>query len=676
MIFARLTLTNFGVYAGRHDFELRPQLLNGDVRPVVLYGGKNGAGKTTILEAIRLCLYGRGALGSRVRKTQYETFIRQRLHRGSKQLPAASFGSVGLLIEHTHAGVSSTYDAVRSWRLDGDGIKEDVSIYKDGKPFQEIAAEHWNDFLRDLIPSGVADLFFFDGEQIQALADDDYGTESLATAIRGLLNLDLIDRLRTDLSVYLRQQAQQEHSTLQQTYVQVQDKHSQLNERYLERYQDLSQLRGRDDYLQKELDQARQTLIREGVSFIHLRTTLEARQEELAKEINQVHAAIHELAAGLLPFAVSPQWLNRLHTRLTDESQAERANVLHEAQLAQAAQVALTVLDHSFQQRTAENVLPQDWASIASAVQSLLAPTNQAPTAEQLHPIGQHERNTLGSWITVAIDHVPQQLHLLTEQLERLEAERSEVERSLKQIPTEGIAQPLIVKFNDLANQKGRLELQMAQLSEEVQQLKRACDDVQRQLVKLDEEIAQSTEVGQRVQRAAQVQVVLNQYQAQITAVKLGELEQSLAQYFNLLCRKRMLVREVKIDPRDFTVQLYGTNRALLHKSELSAGEKQLYALALLWALRAVSGRALPIIVDTPMGRLDSDHRTALLTHFFPHAAHQVILLSTDTEIDPSAYTLLEPAVSHTFRLEFDQDQGCTQVQRGYFLLQDDGVPA
>ena len=137
-----------------------------------------------------------------------------------------------------------------------------------------------------------------------------------------------------------------------------------------------------------------------------------------------------------------------------------------------------------------------------------------------------------------------------------------------------------------------------------------------------------------------------------------------------------MLVKEVKIDRRDFHVTLYGQNRQELPKTILSAGEKQMYATALLWALRSVSGRALPIVIDTPMGRLDSDHRRTLIERFFPLAAHQVIILSTDTEIDESTYTQLLPNISHTFILNYNEDQGSTVVTNGYFaeaLLPDVG---
>ena len=257
MIFTRLTVTNLGVYHGRHEFELRPVPRDGEARPIVLFGGKNGAGKTTLLDAIRLCLYGRSALGGRVRRNDYDAFIRQRLHRDANGVPAQTAG-VGLLFEHVHAGVRSTYDAVRSWRVEGAAVKESTSVYKDGQPFQEIAPEYWNDFLRDLIPPGLADLFFSDGEQIQALADEEREADTLASAVRGLLNLDLVDRLRSDISIYLRQQEHHDRSRLHEANQQAKAAHKAAEQEVEARKQDLAQLRNTIEGIQYQIEQSRQ----------------------------------------------------------------------------------------------------------------------------------------------------------------------------------------------------------------------------------------------------------------------------------------------------------------------------------------------------------------------------------------------------------------------------------
>ena len=114
---------------------------------------------------------------------------------------------------------------------------------------------------------------------------------------------------------------------------------------------------------------------------------------------------------------------------------------------------------------------------------------------------------------------------------------------------------------------------------------------------------------------------------------------------------------------------MYDPKGQLLPKQRLSAGEKQLLAIAFLWGLARVSGRNLPIAIDTPLGRLDSSHRNNLVERYFPTASHQVILLSTDTEIGkPEVAKLTEQeAISRSYLLKYHPDQGNTTLEEGYF---------
>lgn len=667
MILTRLTITNLGVFRGRHEFELRPLSEQGTLRPVVLFGGKNGAGKTTILEAIRLCLYGRGALGGRVRQTDYDAYLRQRMHRSPTHQIATFTSSVGLLFDHVHAGVASTYDAVRSWRVDGSGVQESIAIYKNGKPFQEIAPEHWNDFLRDLIPPGVSELFFFDGEQIQALAHADREPETLAAAMRGLLNLDLIDRLRSDLSIYLRQQDPHNRSQLDQALGQAEAAVAEVEHRLTERLQDQAQLTGRQEWLRKEHDRQRQLLVGEGATLIQRRDDLERQQRDVEQQINQVSTALRDLAGGLLPFAVTPQWCQRLRDQLVREASADQLRLAYQAQQEQAATVAIRLLDPAFQRTHVPELDSTAWARLATALQGLLTPTHRPVDEQGRHGLSARERETLLTWIDAALDEVPRVLQGLGQRLEALEHERSRLELAFKQMPDEAMVSVALEAFQQLAEEQGRVDERLKQTNEVIHQERLLLGQRERERLQALERVKAAGHADARVQRAVTTQLVLEEYRERVTELKIQELEQAIAQYFNLLCRKRVLVREVRVDRKRFTVELFGPHRMPLPKTDLSAGEKQLYAMALLWALRAISGRALPIIVDTPMGRLDSTHRKALLKAFFPHAAHQVLVLSTDTEITPDAYEKLRPAVSHAFHLVYNEEQGCTEVQRGYF---------
>ena len=114
-------------------------------------------------------------------------------------------------------------------------------------------------------------------------------------------------------------------------------------------------------------------------------------------------------------------------------------------------------------------------------------------------------------------------------------------------------------------------------------------------------------------------------------------------------------------------MSLTGVDGHALPAKDLSAGERQLLAVALLWGLARAAGQPLPVVIDTPLGRLDGSHREHLLERYFPLASHQVVLLSTDTEIDEEAYERHRPAVGRSYHLEFDPETNATFVEDGYF---------
>jgi DNA sulfur modification protein DndD len=159
----------------------------------------------------------------------------------------------------------------------------------------------------------------------------------------------------------------------------------------------------------------------------------------------------------------------------------------------------------------------------------------------------------------------------------------------------------------------------------------------------------------------------LDAYKDRLTQVKINTLQAEVTECFNRLARKSDFVKGILVDPKTFQVSVVDAHGRAIPKEDLSSGEKQIFAISMLWGLARTSGRPLPVVVDTPLGRLDSDHRIKLIENYFPEAGHQVILLSTDTEVDKSLFEKLSPAISHTYHLEYDQDEGKTGFTEAYF---------
>jgi DNA sulfur modification protein DndD len=152
-----------------------------------------------------------------------------------------------------------------------------------------------------------------------------------------------------------------------------------------------------------------------------------------------------------------------------------------------------------------------------------------------------------------------------------------------------------------------------------------------------------------------------------MTTRHLGQLEKLILEGYQTLLRKGSLITKVTIDPSTFNIHLLNASAYEIPLDRLSAGERQLLAISILWGLGKASGHTLPTIIDTPLGRLDGSHRLNIVNSYFPFASHQVILLSTDEEIDELYYKELKESIGHEYNIQYDDAEEASLVTSGYF---------
>jgi DNA sulfur modification protein DndD len=166
---------------------------------------------------------------------------------------------------------------------------------------------------------------------------------------------------------------------------------------------------------------------------------------------------------------------------------------------------------------------------------------------------------------------------------------------------------------------------------------------------------------------ANSVLTVLEEYSQSLREKKITLLENNVLKGLEILLHKKDFITKVIIDKETFTVKLYNGNNDEITKNMLSKGELQIYATALVWGLAKTSGKPLPFMIDTPLARLDVEHRLSLVESFFPKTSQQTIILSTDSEINSTYYEKLEPYISKSYTLNFDSSKGKTSIDEGYF---------
>jgi len=145
-------------------------------------------------------------------------------------------------------------------------------------------------------------------------------------------------------------------------------------------------------------------------------------------------------------------------------------------------------------------------------------------------------------------------------------------------------------------------------------------------------------------------------------------LERYILDGLTTLLHKKDFIEKVQINKETFEIKLFKGNDDEITKDMLSKGELQMYSTSIVQALAKTSGRPLPFMIDTPLARLDEEHRRSLVRDFYPNASHQTIILSTDSEINYEHYKELVPYIAKSFVISYDSDNGKTIIHDKYFF--------
>ena len=234
-----------------------------------------------------------------------------------------------------------------------------------------------------------------------------------------------------------------------------------------------------------------------------------------------------------------------------------------------------------------------------------------------------------------------------------------DVERKLSSVPDAATLEQVLTRRREMLSALDEAHGSVSKLDEKLAKIRKDIDQRESELAALLETQAkleiEQEDVQRYFQHSGRVQQTLAGFRKAVIERHIGRLEHLIADSFKQLMRKDGLVTAVRIHPDHFTLSLVSRDGRTVQPERLSAGERQLLAVSMLWGLGRASGRPLPTAIDTPLGRLDSAHRSHLIERYFPSASHQVILLSTDEEIRGEYLEQLAPRIgrslSHCLRL-------------------------
>ncbi|EOL9021313.1 DNA sulfur modification protein DndD [Cronobacter dublinensis] len=658
MLIKQLVLHNFRVFNGTHTIDLAPRKRPHEVnhRPIVLFGGLNGAGKTSILSAIRLALYGRLAFGLATQQQDYIEQLSSLIHNGAHYIEQLEEAAVELTFTYNKGGHEAEFTVKRAWKK---GRKDRLSLQQDGQPLTELDYDQCQGFLNELIPHGIADLFFFDGEKIAELAEDESGN-ILRTAVRRLLGLDLISKLRNDLMIFVkRQQSNQLAGSQQQQIAELEKQSKELACQAEELLEEADFARTRIEFLSKDIIRYEGLLNAQGGAFAQTKAQEKQKVDTLLKDKERLEKALRQECDGSLPYALAPNILAQLLERVANETLIKQTQSF-EKELGQF--LAKLKSDIALRSSTTIKIATE---AITDNLEEYMA---TKPKGELLFDISEREAGMLQQSIEKDSKKAWQRFDLYRTQLAETEQQLEQAAANIARAPEDDQLIDLFEKLRDLDKQREKQRQKYLSLLEDAKKIKQQQLDCVRQIQKMHDVARSQHGFNSAFKNAQETINLLDRYSVVLTQARVKTLSANFELAYRKLARKEDLQLSAHINPETFDVELINEQGSVINRKLLSAGEKQIYAIAILEALAKTSGRDLPVIIDTPLGRLDSKHRDKLINHYFPEASHQVVLLSTDTEVDERYFVdQLRDDISHAYEIVFNAHTKSSVLKPGYF---------
>ncbi len=667
MLLRTVILENYGLYKGKNTFDLTPKKKRGidEVKPIILFGGKNGAGKTTLLDAVRLTLYGKQSLGSGITSKKYLEHLSSKIHRSKDPKQQQPWARIAVEFDYVTQGKQDCYYVERRWRRSEDGdILEKLDIRRNDIVIDDIEAKHWDAFAASIVPERLSQLFFFDGEKIKAMAEDITGSATVKESINSLLGLDLVHRLKTDLDLYQSKEAKKHSSAEDQKQIRLLSKECEkienviadLRNQFIDKQEDLEGLTETVQGIENELHAAGSAYADQRVAEQQTQLDSEAEIEIVAKQLR---------LACESPFALTlcPTIARQLTTQLKAETVIKEHDIV-----ASTAEKIKTDLEKGLKKTKAATQEQSDELRIL--IETVIEKHTTLPKKygdiSIIHDLSPQSSFRIQEWLQSAKKSASS-IRKLSTQLERLHHRQQNASEMISRAPDEEALQPIVERLNEVTGLAGKTRAEQDAINEEIHKHQFRLDELKREQKKVETTVLAQKKFIAQTQLIKQTQQALTVYQTRLTKMKIETLQQTVTECFNHLVRKGDLLHKIRIDSKSFAVTLHDRNGNSIPKEDLSSGEKQIYAISVLWGLAKTSGRPLPVIIDTPLGRLDSDHRLNLIQNYFPQAGHQVILLSTDTEVDEGLYSKLQPHISRCYHLKYDDKNRLTTSEEEYF---------
>lgn len=645
-----IELYNIGPYVGRNYFSFSSQ----NERNTILVGGRNGAGKTTLLKSVRLGLYGSLGYGFRTNSETYLQIVSDLLNDDSKEEEKYSI-KISFYLANQFELCEYVID--RSWKYTGNGISEYVQVFRDGVSLSSVETDDFFELLKSQFAPSLMQLCFFDGEEILKITDEKLLSDYLKDLFYNLFDIDLYKSLEESLVEYLYLTSDSDEIVEMKNEVDRLATLSKKKKQKLESLKlELDDYHERSNELKMLNEQLEEEFLRHGGLFYEQQKKVEREIFQIEHDRKESLDVLKTFIGSHLPFYLSI----KLFKQLVNQLQKEREYYVSQELSNKISQLHIQELFDKL------NIPQQNGDLEHNFKVELIDLLTSDVSVNMIHNLSTGESNRILSIYDQLTKNNLQEIHgkvqEVRSQLKYLRKLRTALENQEKTAEFKDILQEINQnnkKIQALEQDIGELKVKISEFQSDYEETLQQLHDAQQKLSSALREIGSLSEAEKAVN-------VIRRFKEKQLWNKVADVEHLTLLMINKLSRKTNFISSIKIDIDTFKVHLYDKRQNKLNNI-LSAGENQLVILALFWASIKASKKKVPIILDTLLGRLDSIHSRAIVETLIPEFGDQVIVLSTDTEINESLYQRLKKFISKEYTLEYNTEERRTEVTECFF---------
>ena len=660
MHFSSIELYNCGIYKGLHIINLVNQI---DNKNITLVGGMNGRGKTTILDSIFLCLYGRkSAEYITGKKEAYSKLLRDHINKSSADKTA----HIKLTFQMDD-DEDTVLSVKRSWSQIGKKIDSTLLVEKNSIE-DSYLSENWEYYVEELVPFGIAKFFFFDNEKISQIADDD-AFDKIKDSIKSVMGVTTIESLCN----HIEKIRKEKNNNLKKSGSELLTKESEELSLKIE----VCDTRIRNLFAQKaalvpKLEKINNKLEQTEQEFWKKGGNLGLNHDDIIRDQHELKEQLDQLKEDALLLSSNPATPLCLCKELTISA----FNKINSEEDARAKKYSLPIVSelykkllNSFKDNFSET--SDSYKLLKELIVTQLGILQKGAENEQASAITPLAKTLIEKLVKEDFISISEKAKQLTRENKKVLIALQQLEVHLSSSAEKNDTVKLLNEIKEHQTEKTQLESEISQCDDQIRSAQYEKEQLERQHNKVLLKIATNADTSDDNVRIIEYSTmsleIMHEFVHRLQAQKVNQLKKNITSCFEFLAQKQAIITSISIDPETLDITLKDYNDGVLLKDQLSAGEKQMFAISILWGLALSSGYKLPVIIDTPMARLDSAHRNNFINKYLPNASAQVIVLSTDEEIYGKYLDDIREYVSTSYTLVYDEDEKCSTIHKGYF---------